>query len=48
MIDALAPLSYKILIVRTLEFLFSSEFTELIGEFIEILLRSFGGKLHQR
>ena len=37
-IDTLAPLSDKILIVRTLEFL-------LIWEFVEFLPRSFGGKI---
>ena len=44
-IDALAPLSNKILMVYTLEFLFSSEFTGLIWEFVEILPRCFGGKI---
>ena len=44
-INALAPLSYKILIVRTLEFLFSSEVVGLIWEFVEILPCSIGGKI---
>ena len=44
-VDALAPLSNNILIVHTLEFLFSSKFTGLIWEFVEILPRSFGGKI---
>ena len=45
MIDALAPISNNILIVHSLEFLFSSEFTGLIREFVEILQRSFRGKI---
>ena len=45
MIDALASLSNNILIVYTLEFSFSSEFTGLIWEFDEILPRSLGGKI---
>ena len=44
-IDALAPLSNKILIVSTLEFRFSSEVPGLFWEFVEISPRSFGGKI---
>ena len=45
MIDALALQSNNILIVSTLEFSFLSEVTGLIWEFVEILPRSFGGKI---
>ena len=44
-IDALAPLSNKVLIACTLEFRFSSEAPGLFLEFVEILLRSLGGKI---
>ena len=44
MINVLALLSNIILIVCTLEFLFSSKVPGLIWEFVEILPRGFGGK----
>ena len=44
-IDILAPLSNHILIVRSLDFLFSSEVPGIIREFVEILPLSFGGKI---
>ena len=45
MIDTLAPLSNNVLIVPTLDFLFSSKVVGLIQELVEILLHSFGGKI---
>ena len=41
----LAPLSNNILIFCALEFLFSSKFTGLIWECVEILPRSLGGEI---
>ena len=45
MIDALAPQFNNILIVCTLEFLFSSVVPGLLWEFVEFLPHGFGGKI---
>ena len=48
MIDALVPLYNNILIVRTLEFIFSSEVIGLFWKFVEIFPRSLGGKIEPK